>query len=159
MDTMELKNHLSVLCEAFTNEGTIPIAYTGRGEDISPGFRLSPIIPDTKSIAIIMDDIDHPLFGIYNHWVIWNIPAQEYIPGRIPQGETVDSLGGAVQGRAYGKHKYRGPKPPFGTHRYQFHFYALDCVLDLKSHAGKKELIQSMEGHILQYGSIIGKFQ
>ena len=58
-----------------------------------------------ESIAIIMDDMGHPI-PAYNHWVIWNIPAISLIPENIPHGEQVDSLG-AIQGCGYGKHRYR----------------------------------------------------
>lgn len=150
---------LTVTSYAFENGGKIPIQYTGRGKDISPDFRLSTISENGKSIAIIMDDLDAPVIGILNHWVIWNIPIQEIIPENIPHGAVVESLGNAVQGVGWGKHMYRGPKPPFGSHRYQFHVYILDCKLDLSSNAGKKELLDAMNGHVIQYGCITGNFK
>lgn len=153
---------LTVTSDAFENGGTIPIQYTGRGEDISPNLNLSEISEEAKSIAIIMDDHDVPVIGIYNHWVIWNIPVLDVIPEAIPHGEVVDSLDGAIQGNGYGKHRYRGPKPPSfnkKNHHYQFHVYVLDCMLDLNSDAGKKDLLKSMDGHIIQYGYIIGIFK
>lgn len=40
-----------------------------------------PTFADAVSIAVVMDDHDHPA-GIFNHWVIWNIPASyARIPG------------------------------------------------------------------------------
>ncbi len=156
-NTTKVEN-LIITSEAFKNGGTIPIQYTGRGEDISPELKLSQLSEEAKTIAIIMDDIDYP-FKIFTHWVIWNIPAQNIIPEKIPYGDVVESLGNAIQGISYGKHKYRGPKPPFGSHRYKFNVYVLDCELNLNSTSGKKELLKSMEGHIIQYGSIIGRFK
>lgn len=153
------QKELIVASNSFKNEGTIPIKFTGRGEDISPNLKIINISPEAKSIAIIMDDIDHPLFGIYNHWVIWNIPVQENIPEGIPHGKTVDSLFGAVQGIAYGRNRYRGPKPPFGTHRYKYNVYILDCMLNLDSKSRKKDLLQIMNAHVIQYSSIVGKFK
>lgn len=152
---------LIVTSDAFEPGGEIPVRYTGRGEDISPSLTLSALSEEAKSIAIIMDDLDHPISG-YNHWTLWNIPVLSTIPENIPHGPVVDSLEGAVQGVGYGRHQYRGPKPPKfmrGYHRYQFHVYVLDCKLALPSKARKKALLQSMEGHILQYGSITGKFR
>jgi len=46
--------------------------------------------------------------------------------------------------------------PPFGTHRYQFHVFVLDSTLDLDSTCGKSDLLNAMEGHILQYGTLTG---
>lgn len=153
-----LTENLKVTSDAFTEGGMIPTKFTGRGEDISPNLKLAEISPDAKSIAVIMDDHDHPL-GIYNHWVIWNIPVSNEVPEGISHGKIVNSLGGAVQGNGYGRHKYRGPKPPYGTHRYKFNVYVLDTTLDLSSDSGKAELVQSMKGHVLQYGSLTGKYE
>ena len=66
--------NLEVTSEAFGNDGLIPTKYTGKGEDLSPPLKFGEIDVEAKTIAVIMDDLDHPL-GLYNHWVIWNIPA------------------------------------------------------------------------------------
>lgn len=152
---------LTVTSGAFADNETIPIRYTGRGEDISPELKLSALLENAKTIAIVMDDLDHPpVIGNFNHWVIWNIPAQEIIPEGIPHGEVVEFLGNAVQGNAFGKHRYRGPRPPSGfTHRYRFSIYVLDCQLDLDSDSDKKDLLESMDGHVIQYGYLIGTFE
>lgn len=147
---------ITIASTAFDNMNTIPDRYTGNGEDISPDFHLSPLSENAVSIAIIMDDLDVPWKANYTHWVIWNIPAQDSIAEAIPHGESVASLDGAVQGVAFGRNRYRGPKPPFGTHRYQYHVFVLDGMLDLDSSAGKPEVLAAMEGHVLQYGSLTG---
>ncbi|SDO01493.1 YbhB/YbcL family Raf kinase inhibitor-like protein [Acetanaerobacterium elongatum] len=156
-DLIVMDENLTVTSTAFENGGSMPIDYTGRGQDISPDLTLSELSPKAKTIAIIMDDLDFPI-GTYNHWVIWNLPAQTSIPKAIPHGEKVDSLGGAVQGMGYGKHCYRGPLPPSGSHRYKFNVYVLDTQLDLSSSSDKRALSEAMMGHILQYGSITGNF-
>jgi Raf kinase inhibitor-like YbhB/YbcL family protein len=160
---LELLNEtLCIESSAFSSNGFIPKKYTGQGEDISPEFIFRSISSEGKSIAIIMADNDHPIAGIYNHWIIWNIPVQNIIPENIPRGAIVNSLSGAVQGIAYGKHRYRGPKPPLfikKAHHYQSHVFVLDCMLEIDSNSRKKDLLKSMEGHILQYGSLTGKFQ
>lgn len=152
------QENIIITSSAFEDGGTMPIKYTGKGEDISPGLELSEVSSEAISVAVIMDDLDHP-FGIYNHWVIWNLPVKEVIPEGIEHGAIVNSLNGAVQGKGYGKHQYKGPNPPFGTHRYQFHVFVLDCKLELDNNSAKKDLMKSIEGHILQYGSITGKFK
>ncbi len=152
--------NLTVSSGAFENGGVIPIRYTGRGDDVSPDLRLGSLSPNAKSIVVIMDDIDHPL-GVYSHWVIWNLPIMEHIPSEIAHGETVPSLGGAVQGIGYGRHRYKGPKPPkaLGAHRYQFKVFVLDCMLDLSSNSRKRQVVQAMKGHIVQHGVIVGSFK
>lgn len=152
------EKNLTVTSPAFEEGGTIPVRYTGDGEDVSPALTLSELSLDAKSIALVMDDLDFPL-RTYNHWVIWNLPVQEAIPEAIEHGERVESLGGAVQGIGYGRHKYRGPKPPFGTHRYVYRVFVLDTTLDLSANAGKKDLLKAMEGHVLQYGDLTGQYR
>lgn len=155
---LNLKENITITSNAFTNGGTIPVRYTGKGEDVSPDLELSSISPEAKSIAIIMNDLDFPT-GVFNHWVIWNLPPMLQIPEAIPQGAQVGSLGGAIQGKGYGVNRYKGPNPPFGTHRYKFNVYVLDTMINLSSNAGKKDLLKQMDGHVLQYGSITGKFR
>ena len=149
---------LKVTSPAFENEGKIPVNYTGNGKDRSPELRLAELHPKAVSIAVIMDDVDHPLAGVYNHWLIWNLPPNASIPAEIPEGEHVPELGNAVQGIGYGKHRYRGPKPPFGSHRYKYHVFILDTSLELAASTKKKVLLEAMKGHILQYGYLIGNY-
>lgn len=154
-----MEKQLIVTSPAFDHEAVIPIQYTGRGEDISPELHLSEISENAKSLAIIMNDMGHPI-PEYNHWVIWNLPVMRIIPQQIAHGARVPDLGGAVQGRGYGRNRYRGPKPPFNwSHRYEFTVYALDCLLDLPTSARKRDLLTAMQGHILQAGSLVGRFQ
>ena len=157
-----LSDNLIITSSVFKNNGTVPKKYTGFGEDISPDFFISNLNEETVSIAIIMDDLDIPMLSSYNHWIIWNIPKTEYIPENIPYGSTVPSLSNAIQGTAYGKNRYRGPKqPPFvkSEHRYIFNFYSLDCFLDLGCKARKKDLLKTMQGHILQQGNILFRYK
>ena len=145
---------------AFEDNMTIPVDYTGDGKDVSPPFTLSGLSEKARSVAITMDDVKHPFSKAYSHWVIWNLPASQEIPESIPHGETISELGGAVQGVGYGKHKYRGPKPLFGsTHRYQYNIYVLDCMIDLPPASKKDDLLRAMDGHILQQGSIVGSYR
>ena len=150
---------LIVKTPAFEHEGLIPKDYTGYGTDISPEIHLNNIHEQAKSIAIIMDDMGH-FIPAYNHWVIWNIPVMQIIPPNIPHGKSVGILSGAIQGRGYGKHRYRGPKPPFNwSHRYQFNIYALDCTLDLPSASKKRDLVKTMDKHILQQAVLVGHYR
>lgn len=153
---------LTIKCPSFENDGFMPKKHTGFGANGSPAFQLYNLSDDAVSITIIMDDLDIPLIRAFNHWLIWNIPKTNRIPENIPHGSPVPSLHNATQGVAYGRHRYRGPKQPFfvrNTHRYMFRFYALDCLLDLDSRARKKDLLEAMRGHILQQGSITGKYK
>lgn len=155
-------NELLITSPAFSNEEYMPKKHTGFGSDVSPEFHLQNISDKTVSIAIIMDDLDIPFIKGFNHWLIWNIPKTELIPENIEYGSPVSTLGDAVQGVAYGINRYRGPKQPVfvrNTHRYMFKFYILDCFLQLSSDAKKKDLVRAIQGHIIQSGSITGKYK
>ena len=153
---------IEIKSRSFENNGYMPKKHTGFDMDISPEFELLNLCADTVSIAIVMDDLDIPFIKELNHWLIWNIPKAETIPENIPYGSPVSSYYNAIQGIAYGVNRYRGPKQPIfvrSTHSYIFRFFALDCYLNLDSHARKKSLLEAMRGHILQQGSIIGKYR
>jgi len=150
---------LVVTSPAFSHGGSIPRPYTGCGEDISPPLHLSGLHPGAVSLAVILDDLDIPLLPVYPHWLIWNLPPAADIPASLPCGARLPN--GAVQGTAYGRNRYRGPKPPAflrRPHRYRFRVYALDSRLDLAPASGRRALLRAMEGHILQWGELVGTY-
>jgi hypothetical protein len=156
MSEMKVK----VTSPSFQEGDWIPRKHTARAENISPCLKLEGISKDAKSIAITLDDVSHSFFPNYNHWVIWNIPVQDIIPEAIPHGTVIADLGGAIQGRAYGKNRYKGPKPPFkAVHTYIFTVFILDCKCDLSPNSKKVDLLEKMKGHILQKSTLSGKFQ
>ena len=147
---------LEVQCPGIEN-GKFHIDHTGRGADRSPELILEDLSPDARTLAVVLEDMSHPLKG-FTHWVIWNLPASDRIAGAIPAGKTIP--GGGVQGVAYGLHRYAGPKPPRRMkHTYRFTVYALDCALELDSGARKKAFLRAAEGHILQSGSVSGEYE
>lgn len=139
---------------AFMN-GFIPTKHTGFGDDISPELTIIDAPDETISFAIVLDDLDVPLRKSFNHWIVWNIPKTEVIP------EGLSEIN-AIQGIAWGKNRYRGPKQPFfikKEHRYVFTVYALDCMLNISEKSNKKALLSAMNGHILTDATLIGKYK
>ena len=142
------------------NGARFPVVNTGRGQDISPAFWIKNLSPNAKTLAVTLEDIKHPLFKDFTHWLIWNIPAGQRIAEAIPGGKVVSSLGNARQGIGYGWYKYAGPKPPKGKrHLYRFTIYAMDGEIDLKLLPTKNRFLRKAKGHILQQGSIICAFE
>ncbi|NBI10330.1 YbhB/YbcL family Raf kinase inhibitor-like protein [Colidextribacter sp. OB.20] len=147
---------LKIHCSGIENGKFLP-DHTGRGRDLSPELILENLSPEAVTLAVVLEDMSHPIKG-FTHWVIWNLPAADRVPGAIPAGKSAP--GGAAQGVAYGLHRYAGPKPPKGrTHTYRFTVYALNCALDLSPASRKKTFLRAAEGHILQRGSISGAFE
>jgi Raf kinase inhibitor-like YbhB/YbcL family protein len=67
---------------------------------------------------------------------------------------------GAVEGmNDFGRHRYGGPCPPIGAHRYFFKVYALDTVLDIDPNSQKAALEEAMMGHILGEGRLVGLYK
>ncbi|NCC21372.1 MAG: YbhB/YbcL family Raf kinase inhibitor-like protein [Alphaproteobacteria bacterium] len=148
---MELKS------PAFGHGQPIPEIHACEGEDISPELSWSDVPGDAKTLALVVDDPDAP-GGTFTHWVIYNIPAKaEGLPEGVPNDEILEN--GARQGvndfRNYG---YGGPCPPGGTHRYFFRLYALDSKLPLQPGASKSELVEAMEGNILEETDLMGTY-
>ena len=150
----EMKNAsgFRVASSAYADGGSIPEEYTCDGQETSPPVSFSGIPDGARSIALVYDDPDAP-GGTYDHWVMWNIP----LSGAIEKGSAPP---GAVQGvNSGGSNKYAGPCPPSGTHRYIFHAYALDAVLDLPQTAGSAELYKAIQGHVLASSTYEGTYR
>jgi Raf kinase inhibitor-like YbhB/YbcL family protein len=155
--TTEVRVALMVTSQAFKSGEPIPSKYTCDGEDVSPPISWSGANEQTRSYALIVDDLDAPM-GAFTHWVIFNIPAADSsLQEGVPTLGTLSN--GAVQGRnGFGKIGYGGPCPPSGTHRYVFHLYALDMLLSLQAGASEGDALQAMKGHILADGELTGLY-
>ena len=94
----------------------IPKRYTPHGEDYNPQLSWTGAPPGTKSFALINDDPDAPV-GLWTHWLVKNIPANT-------TSIKENSVPGVEVTNSWGIKKYKGPKPPSGTHRYYFKLYA-----------------------------------
>jgi len=144
--------------KAFTEGETIPQKYSFKADNISPPLEWDYVPPNTKSLALIVDDPDAPMLR-WVHWIVYNIPAtQNNLKEGIPPEGNIEV--GIKQGiNSWRKIGYGGPSPPWGTHRYVFKLYALDKELDIDSGLSKSELIKKMEGHILDEAELVGKYQ
>ena len=150
---------LSVSSQAFQEGESIPIKYTGEGQDVSPPLTWSESPAGTQSLALIVGDPDAP-GGVFTHWVLFNLSADSReLPEAVPSQTQLPD--GSLQGKNdFGRLGYSGPCPPPGrAHRYQFTLYALDKPLDLKAGASKKQVIDAMQGHILAWGRLTGTYQ
>lgn len=149
---------LALSSTAFQDGGSIPDRYTCEGQDISPQLSWGELPVGTKSLALIVDDIDTS--GKFTHWVIFNIPsASRELAEAVPAQSSLPD--GALQGKNnFGNIGYGGPCPPSGKpHHYRFTLYALDSALNLEAGASKKQVLDAVEGHTLARGELIGTYQ
>ena len=150
---------MEITSKDFQPQRDIPARFACDGENISPQLSWKGAPAATKSFVLIVHDPDAPRAGGYTHWVLYNIPnSVTQISQNIAKTENVPQVGN--QGKNdKGDVGYTGPCPPSGTHRYYFHLYALDTILNLSPGATKADLEKAMKGHILAEGELMGKYK
>jgi hypothetical protein len=146
---------MELTSEAFKHNEQIPTRYTCDGEEERPPLEISDTPPQTRGLALIVDDLD-ARDGDWNflHWIVWNIhPHTTLIKENKP-------LPGAVEGRtSFGTYHWGAPCPPSGTHRYRFRLFALNKELDLPKDSNAEDLEEEMNGHVLAQAELIGAYR
>jgi Raf kinase inhibitor-like YbhB/YbcL family protein len=143
---------LHVTSQAFRANSAIPREYTCEGADISPPLAWSNVPPDTKSIAVLVDDPDAP-GGTVLHWLVTGLSGSATSLGKgaeLPEGAI------AVK-NTRGQPGYMGPCPPSGRHRYRFNVFALDRSPG--SPQTREDFENAIEGHVLAHGVLVGTYE
>lgn len=135
----------------------IPFKYTCDSKNISPPLTWEDPPDETQSFTLIVSDPDAPN-GTFIHWVFYNLPANlRQLPEDIPPQDTLAD--GSFQGKNdFNQVGYGGPCPPDGTHRYFFKLYALAQPLNVAPGANKEEVLQAIEGHVLDAAELMGLY-
>ncbi len=107
------------------NQLQIPAKFTCDSENINPHLVWTNFPANTASFALMIDDPDAPA-GIWCHVLIYNIPANV---SEIAEG-ALTNMQWNLGYNSWNKREYGGPCPPSGVHRYVFHIYAFDRMLD-----------------------------
>ncbi|MCY4491577.1 MAG: YbhB/YbcL family Raf kinase inhibitor-like protein [Thaumarchaeota archaeon] len=141
--------------DSFEDGQEIPRKYGYKNGNSSPSLKISGIPPETKSLALIMDDPDAmgAVGKIWVHWLVWNISpsSANFEEDSIPKG--------AVEGKTdFGDVGYGGPAPPDKEHTYIFKLYALDMVLDLPADSEKSQVEDSIKNHIIEETKLEGRY-
>jgi Raf kinase inhibitor-like YbhB/YbcL family protein len=150
METVALKTKLGISSPSFKHEGWIPKEYSCEGSGMNPGLTIEGVPTDAKSLCIIVEDPDAP-GGIFTHWLAWNIPPAETI--------TANSVPGQEGLNSRGETGWTPPCPPSGAHRYYFRVFALDKLLDINKKYDKLSLEHAIEGHVIAFGELMGRYQ
>jgi hypothetical protein len=90
--------------------------------------------------------------------VLYNIPVKVHALDKGVSSEKLKEMGIVVGKNYAGNHVYTGPKPPLGVHSYYFRIYALDFNHLFLTNDNRDELYKAMQGHIVGYGELVGKF-
>jgi Raf kinase inhibitor-like YbhB/YbcL family protein len=153
---------LMIRSPAFEHEHDIPSRYTCDGEDISPALRWSGVPDDAQTLALVVEDPDAPDPAapqrIFTHWIVYNLPPDST---GLEENVTVETLPpGARPGKSDARRAgYTGPCPQIGAHRYFFKLYALDTPLPTAEPLTRNALLDAIEGHVVGYAELIGKYE
>ena len=147
------RESLTIQSDEFSNGQSIPIKYTCEGEDINPSLVFSAVPLETKSLAIIVEDLDSKPQG-FTHWIIFNIRP---ILNGIEENSIPD--GASVGINDFLNTFYDGPCPTVGTHHYVFKLYALDTLLDLGKGSTKQQVQNAMGNHVLEEAELTGLYK
>lgn len=129
-------------------DGRLSIEHTCYRSNRAPGLLWTGVPPNAKSLVVFFEKDDgledNPL-----HWIVYNIPATSTgLAARMPVGAVLED--GTMQGVGEGgRVGYTGPCIPKGRHDYQFRIFALDTLLDMPAGAHKYDIIDRMNGHIV----------
>ncbi|MCL4361812.1 YbhB/YbcL family Raf kinase inhibitor-like protein [Candidatus Dependentiae bacterium] len=136
----------------------IPKKYTCDGEQISPHIKWEDVPENTKSFALIMENLDAPHRSTpLALWIVYNIPGdvKEIETNSIPKQAKIGT-------NDLGKARYTGPCQSPGPIRHEktsIQLYALDTELDLPAGATKHDLVKAMKNHILEKVEFIAFYQ
>lgn len=143
---------MKITSPAFQDNEQIPQKYTCDGEDVNPPLKFEDIPAEAASLTLMFSDPDAPAKTFY-HWVLFNMdPETSHI-----DEDSVPAT--AIEGKNdFDQLEYGGPCPPSGTHRFIFTLHALDGPLDLEEGAIAEEVLEAMEGHIIDTAQIVGTY-
>lgn len=149
---------LTLESSEFKQGEEIPGKYTCDGENISPPLQWSGVPEKTRSFALIFDDPDAPS-KTWVHWVMYDIPVEKRVLGEHITTTAILKTGALHGLNDFKKYGYEGPCPPSGTHRYFMKLYALDKMLKAKPGLTKQQLLDAMEGHVLEKAELMGTYR
>ena len=120
----------------------------------SPALRWSNLPPQTKMLALVVEDIDAPLLRPLTHAVAYGIdPALEGLDAGALEG-TQATMGYNGAGRC--GYVAPAPLPGHGPHRYVFTLLAVDYVPRFDQPPTKGRLLDAIAGHVAALGELTG---
>jgi Raf kinase inhibitor-like YbhB/YbcL family protein len=154
---VEQRGELALSSPNFEDGDRLP-DWTGLDNDNeNPELEISGVPDGAESLVLAVDDPDAQSVAghTWDHWYVWNIPADI---GTIPRGwDGGDATEGHNDFLEYG---YGGPAPPEGSHGYRFKLLALDAELDVPAETRKTRVGSaiSMNAEVLAATQIVGQY-
>jgi Raf kinase inhibitor-like YbhB/YbcL family protein len=129
------------------------------GKNISPAISWSHEPKDTKSFAVLMDDIDAASGRGGTHWILYDIPANIHALPRNMNAHPERFVGGNI-GEEKGA-AYHGPcaEPGAKMHHFYYYVYALDVPPGtLPKGLNRADFAKAMQGHNTAEASLVARF-
>jgi phosphatidylethanolamine-binding protein (PEBP) family uncharacterized protein len=146
-------DRIALSSSSFTEGAVIPAEHCGPliGQDISPALAWEPVPAATAQLLLIIDDVDVPRAKPGIHTIALLSPRDGLAEGALTPADP----GIRFLPTLLGRRRYVGPRPipGHGPHRYGFHLYALDQVLDVDKASA---LLPAAAGHVLASGTLTG---
>lgn len=164
---------LDVTSPDFENGEELPRSATAHGLSEPPVIVVRNVPASTKSLALVCESPDSPTIAPFVHWLVYRLPGRDV---------TIDT--DLVATAHEGKNSklqigYAPMNPPsgHGLHHYHFQVFALDTSMPgtpqdtalpveaywpstgVEAGAGRRELLESMRGHVLAWGEIVGTYE
>ena len=143
-------DRLQLSSPAFKDDAALPKRFSCDGDDSPPPLRWTQPPPQTRSLALTVEDPDAP-GGTFVHWTVYGIDAAaREVPADAREGEN-----------SFGKQGYGGPCPPKGdkAHRYVFTVYALKTEPSLAAGASPEEVRKAVAETAIAQGRLTGRFK
>ncbi|XP_050213481.1 uncharacterized protein LOC126664906 [Mercurialis annua] len=165
-----MADEFRLVSPAIDHEGKLPRKYTDEGQgarkNISPPLEWYNVPEGTKSLALVVQDIDAPdPDGPIVPWTVWVVVHIPTTVNRIPEGFSgkEEQVGGEYAGIMEGNNDlkvpgWRGPMLPSHGHRFEFKLFALDDQIDLGRTVTKERVLEAIQGHVLGEAVLMAKF-
>src|SRR3954469_13047827 len=127
------------------------------GKNVSPELAWHNLPAETKSLAILMYDVDGQFGAGVSHWVAYNIlPAT----AKLKEGDGTAGKGFTGGSGTRANANYVGPCPPQGDgpHHYLITVMALDLDPALAAGLTREQFLAQAKGHFLASASLGGLF-
>ncbi|MCD4701916.1 MAG: YbhB/YbcL family Raf kinase inhibitor-like protein [Candidatus Aegiribacteria sp.] len=147
-----------IVSSAFKDNDYIPPWYSRSENDSSPPIGWTKPPKGTACLALIVTCTDPNTDKVYCHWVMYNIPPKaNTIYGNQPHKNV--SHDGTLQGvNSFGGVGWDGPENGMPIQELVFRLYALNTKLDLPGGASYHDVMDVMEGHILEEITLTGRY-
>ncbi|MBN9505943.1 MAG: YbhB/YbcL family Raf kinase inhibitor-like protein [Altererythrobacter sp.] len=148
------RDGFAIRSAAFNDGEELDPCFTADEDDaVAPPLDWTAPPAGTAELALIVEDPDAPTPQPFCHWLVWGLAPQR---GQLLEGEVPPRVGK----NSFGNSEWLPPDPPtgHGPHDYVFQLFALDISLDLMPGAGRGDLIEAMEGHVLAAATLTGTY-